>query len=66
MLELLVEISRGRAVQAKNSSDPHFGQRDGDGDERRDFVGDVWVTAASDYLTTRRGFSLNASYRYRF
>lgn len=34
--------------------------------ERRAFVDDTWVPGAGDYLTTRRGFFLKASYLYRF
>ena len=34
--------------------------------ERRDFIGDSWVSGVGDYLTTRRGFFLKASYLYRF
>jgi hypothetical protein len=34
--------------------------------ERGDFLGDAWVSGAGDYLTTRRGFFLKASYLYRF
>jgi hypothetical protein len=34
--------------------------------ERRAFENDIWVDGAGDYLTTRRGFFLKASYLYRF
>ena len=34
--------------------------------ERRDFVDEQWVPGGGDYLTTRRGFFLKASYLYRF
>lgn len=34
--------------------------------ERRDFVDDAWVRGAGEYLTTRRGFFMKASYLYRF
>ena len=34
--------------------------------EKRDFVGEQWVPGGGDYLTTRRGFFLKASYVYRF
>ena len=34
--------------------------------EKRDFVDEQWVPGGGDYLTTRRGFFLKASYLYRF
>jgi hypothetical protein len=34
--------------------------------ERRDYVNDEWVNGAGDYLTTRRGLFVKASYLYRF
>jgi hypothetical protein len=34
--------------------------------ERRDYLGDAWVPGAGDYLATRRGFFMKASYLYRF
>ena len=34
--------------------------------ERREFIDEQWVPGAGDYLTTRRGFFLKASYLYRF
>ncbi|HJR60432.1 MAG TPA: DUF5916 domain-containing protein [Vicinamibacterales bacterium] len=34
--------------------------------ERRDFAGDQWISGAGEYLTTRRGFFMKASYLYRF
>ena len=34
--------------------------------ERRDFLEGEWVPSAGEYLTTRRGFFLKASYLYRF
>ena len=34
--------------------------------EQREYVNDEWVNGAGDYLTTRRGFFLKASYLYRF
>jgi hypothetical protein len=34
--------------------------------EQRDYLNEEWVNGAGDYLTTRRGFFLKASYLYRF
>jgi hypothetical protein len=34
--------------------------------EKRAFLGDEWVSGEGEYLTTRRGFFLKASYLYRF
>jgi hypothetical protein len=34
--------------------------------ERRDYLGDAWISGAGDYLGTRRGFFMKASYLYRF
>ena len=34
--------------------------------ERREFLNGEWIDSAGDYLTTRRGFFLKASYLYRF
>jgi hypothetical protein len=34
--------------------------------ERRDFADGTWLSDTGDYLTTRRGFFLKASYLYRF
>ena len=34
--------------------------------EQRDYLNDEWIHGAGDYLTTRRGFFLKASYLYRF
>jgi hypothetical protein len=34
--------------------------------EKREFLDDVWMPGTGDYLTTRRGFFLKASYLYRF
>jgi hypothetical protein len=34
--------------------------------ERRDFVDEQWVQPGGDYLVTRRGFFMKASYLYRF
>jgi hypothetical protein len=34
--------------------------------EKREYLNDEWVAGAGEYLTTRRGFFLKASYLYRF
>jgi hypothetical protein len=34
--------------------------------EQRDYADEAWVSGRGDYLTTRRGFFLKASYLYRF
>lgn len=34
--------------------------------EQREYLNDEWVSGTGDYLTTRRGFFLKASYLYRF
>ena len=34
--------------------------------EKRDYQNDAWVEGEGNYLTTRRGLFLKASYLYRF